>query len=139
MNNATYFSGRGARMKLEDAFVKFCAMTGRTTGGRERWHLFKFVQSPAMKCLDHDVGEVVQINTDKGLMYGTVYKYHDHAFDLDNGPDAEAPHYLYVMTKYGSYGVFTEDLKMPEFPQGLVDLVKAQLQSSCPLKEAACR
>lgn len=142
MNNATYFDGENGRMKLQDAFVKWCNVKRVHASNISYSVILNFAKSPAMTVLDFTVGDIVQFDDaeNKGL-YGIVHGYHENALALDNGATAWAPSTLYVRGQNDVVYAFKEchkTVRAPSFPQGLVELVRNQLQKNCPLKEATC-
>lgn len=147
MNNATYFKTLD---RLQQAFDEFARRRGNrapATGDA-----LAFARAPAMTTLDWKVGDVVQFaKADSELdgRYATIVSFGDNAYSLDVGPDATCVRMLYLKLA-DDRGLriltLTDNIRKPDFPPGLVELVKAQLAekcradlSRCPLKnEGAC-
>lgn len=147
MNNATYFKTLD---RLQQAFEEFARRRGNrapTTGDA-----LAFARAPAMTTLDWKVGDVVQFakaGSELDGHYATIVGFGDYAYSLDVGPDATCVRTLYL--KFAGdrelrLRALTDNIRKPDFPPGLVGLVKAQLAekcrvdlSKCPLKnEGAC-
>ena len=145
MNNAMYFKTLD---RLQQAFKELTRRRGNrtpTTGDA-----LAFARAPAMTTLDWKVGDVVQFaKADSELdgHYATIVDFGANAYSLDVGPDATCVRMLYL--KFADdqglrLQALTDNIRKPDFPPGLVELVKLQLAekchvnlSKCPLKEPA--
>ena len=147
MNNAMYFETLD---RLRKAFEEFMIRRGKQTLTAE--DALAFARAPAMTTLNWKIGEVVQFTkADSELdgQYATIVDFGANAYSLDVGPDATCVRMLYL--KFADdqglrLQALTDNIRKPDFPPGLVELVKAQLAekcrvdlSKCPLKkEGAC-
>lgn len=145
MNNAMYFNTLD---RLQQAFDKFTRRRGiRTLTVKDA---LAFARAPAMTTLEWKIGDVVQFNKAGSELdghYATIVDFGYDACSLDVGPDAACVRTLYL--KFADdrelrLQVLTDDIRKPDFPPGLVELVKAQLAekchvnlSKCPLKDPA--
>lgn len=147
MNNAMYFKTLD---RLRKAFEEFAIRRGKQTLTAE--DALAFARAPAMTTLDWKIGDVVQFNKAGSELdghYATIVDFGANAYSLDVGPDATCVRMLYL--KFAGdrelrLQALTDNIRKPDFPTGLVELVKAQLAekcrvnlSKCPLKnEGAC-
>lgn len=148
MNNAMYFKTLD---RLQQAFNKeFTIRRGNTILTTR--DALAFARAPAMTTLKWKIGEVVQFSKADSELdghYATIVDFGANAYSLDVGPDATCVRMLYL--KFADdqglrLQVLTDNIRKPDFPPGLVELVKAQLAekchvnlSKCPLKnEGAC-
>ena len=145
MNNAMYFKSLD---RLPQAFEEFSIRRGNQTLTVK--DALSFARAPAMTTLNWKIGEVVQftkVDSELDGHYATIVGFGDNAYSLDVGPDATCVRILYLKFA-GDQGlrlqVLTDNIRKPDFPPGLVELVKAQLAekchvnlSKCPLKEPA--
>ena len=147
MNNAMYFKTLD---RLQQAFEEFMRRRGNKTLTVK--DALAFARAPAMTTLDWKIGDVVQF-TETGSeldgRYATIVDFGGNAYSLDIGPEATCVRMLYLKftdDKESRRLVLTDSIRKPDFPPGLVELVKAQLAekchvnlSKCPLKnEGAC-
>ena len=145
MNNAMYFNTLD---RLQQAFKEFMIRRGNPTLTVK--DALAFARAPAMTTLEWKIGEIVQFNKAGSELdghYATIVDFGGNAYDLDVGPDATCVRMLYL--KFADdqglrLQVLTDNIRKPDFPPGLVELVKAQLTekchvnlSKCPLKEPA--
>ena len=145
MNNAMYFKTLD---RLQQAFEEFMIRRGNQTLTVK--DALAFARAPAMTTLEWKIGDVVQFSkADSELNghYATIVDFGAKAYSLDVGPDATCVRMLYL--KFADdrelrLQTLTDNIKKPDFPPGLVELVKAQLAekchvnlSKCPLKEPA--
>ena len=147
MNNAMYFKTLDS---LRQAFEEFSIRRGNQTLTVK--DALAFARAPAMTTLKWKIGEVVQFSKADSELdghYATIVDFGANAYSLDVGPDATCVRMLYL--KFADdqglrLQVLTDNIRKPDFPPGLVELVKAQLAekchvnlSKCPLKkEGAC-
>ena len=147
MNNAMYFETLD---RLQQAFKEFAIRRGNTT--LTTGDALAFARAPAMTTLEWKVGDIVQFSKADSELdghYATIVDFGANAYSLDVGPDARCVRMLYL--KFADdrelrLQVLTDNIRKPDFPPGLVELVKAQLAekchvnlSKCPLKkESAC-
>lgn len=147
MNNAMYFNTLD---RLQKAFEEFTIRRGKQTLTTK--DALAFARAPAMTTLEWKIGDVVQYT--KGYSefngrYATIVGFGDNAYSLDVGPEATCVRMLYLKfadDKESRCLVLTDNIRKPDFPPGLVELVKAQFAekcrvnlSKCPLKkEGAC-
>ena len=147
MNNAMYFETLD---RLQQAFKEFAIRRGNTILTTR--DALAFARAPAMTTLKWKIGEVVQFSKADSELdghYATIVDFGANAYSLDVGPDATCVRMLYL--KFADdqglrLQVLTDNIRKPDFPPGLVELVKAQLVekchvnlSKCPLKkEGAC-
>ena len=145
MNNAMYFKTLD---RLQQAFEEFSIRRGSQTLMVK--DALAFARAPAMTTLNWKIGEVVQftkVDSELDGHYATIVDFGDNAYSLDVGPDATCVRILYLKFA-GDQGlrlqVLTDNIRKPDFPPGLIELVKAQLAekchvnlSKCPLKEPA--
>ena len=147
MNNAMYFKTLD---RLQQAFEEFTIRRGNQTLTVK--DALAFARAPAMTTLNWKIGEVVQFTKADSELdghYATIVDFGANAYSLDVGPDATCVRMLYL--KFADdqglrLQVLTDNIRKPDFPPGLVELVKAQLAekchinlSKCPLKnEGAC-
>ena len=145
MNNAMYFNTLD---RLQQAFDKFTRRRGiRTLTVKDA---LAFARAPAMTTLEWKIGDVVQFNKAGSELdghYATIVDFGYDACSLDVRPDATCVRTLYL--KFADdrelrLQVLTDNIRKPDFPPGLVELVKAQLAekchvnlSKCPLKDPA--
>ena len=148
MNNAMYFKTLD---RLQQAFEEFAIRRGNNQTLTVKDAL-SFARAPAMTTLDWKIGDVVQFtkaDSELDEHYATIVDFGANAYSLDVGPDATCMRMLYL--KFADdqglrLQVLTDNIRKPDFPPGLVELVKAQLTekcyvnlSKCPLKnEGAC-
>ena len=147
MNNAMYFKTLD---RLQQAFEEFAIRRGNQTLTVK--DALAFARAPAMTTLEWKIGDVVQFSKANRELDGhsaTIVDFGANAYSLDVGPDATCVRMLYL--KFADdqglrLQVLTDNIRKPDFPPGLVELVKAQLAekchvnlSKCPLKnEGAC-
>lgn len=147
MNNAMYFKTLD---RLQQAFNEFSIRRGNQTLTVK--DALAFARAPAMTTLKWKIGEVVQFSKADSELdghYATIVDFGANAYSLDVGPDATCVRMLYL--KFADdqglrLQVLTDNIRKPDFPPGLVELVKSQLAekchvnlSKCPLKnEGAC-
>lgn len=147
MNNAMYFKTLD---RLQKAFEEFTIRRGKQTLTAK--DALAFARAPAMTTLNWKIGEIVQFTKADSELdghYATIVDFGANAYSLDVGPDATCVRMLYL--KFADdqglrLQVLTDNIRKPDFPPGLVELVKAQLAekchinlSKCPLKnEGAC-
>lgn len=147
MNNAMYFKTLD---RLQQAFEEFSIRRGNQTLTVK--DALAFARAPAMTTLNWKIGEIVQFTKAGSELdghYATIVDFGANAYSLDVGPDATCVRMLYL--KFADdqglrLQVLTDNIRKPDFPPGLVELVKAQLAekchvnlSKCPLKnEGAC-
>ena len=147
MNNAMYFKTLD---RLQQAFEEFSIRRGNQTLTVK--DALAFARAPAMTTLEWKIGDVVQFTKADSELdghYATIVDFGANAYSLDVGPDAKCVRMLYL--KFADdqelrLQVLTDNIRKPDFPPGLVELVKAQLAekcrvnlSKCPLKkEGAC-
>ena len=145
MNNAMYFETLD---RLQQAFKEFAIRRGNQTLTVK--DALAFARAPAMTTLDWKIGDVVQFtkaNSELDGHYATIVDFGANAYSLDVGPDATCVRMLYLKFADGQelrLQALTDNIRKPDFPPGLVELVKAQLAekchvnlSKCPLKEPA--
>lgn len=147
MNNAMYFKTLD---RLQQAFEEFTRRRGiRTLTVKDA---LAFARAPAMTTLDWKIGDIVQFTkagSELDGRYATIVDFGANAYSLDVGPDATCVRMLYLKfadDREPRLQVLTDNIRKPDFPPGLVELVKAQLAekchvnlSKCPLKnEGAC-
>ena len=145
MNNAMYFKTLD---RLQQAFNEFSIRRGNQTLTVK--DALAFARAPAMTTLKWKIGEVVQFSKADSELdghYATIVDFGAYAYSLDVGPDATCVRMLYL--KFADdqglrLQVLTDNIRKPDFPPGLVELVKTQLAekchvnlSKCPLKEPA--
>ena len=145
MNNAMYFKTLD---RLQQAFEEFTRRRGNQVLTTK--DALAFARAPAMTTLEWKIGDVVQFSkADSELNghYATIVDFGGSAYELDVGPDATCVRMLYL--KFADdqglrLRALTDNIRKPDFPPGLVELVKAQLAekchvnlSKCPLKEPA--
>ena len=145
MNNAMYFKTLD---RLQQAFKEFAIRRGNTILTTR--DALAFARAPAMTTLNWKIGEVVQFTKADSELdghYATIVDFGANAYSLDVGPDATCVRMLYL--KFADdqglrLQVLTDNIRKPDFPPGLVELVKTQLAerchvnlSKCPLKEPA--
>ena len=145
MNNAMYFKTLD---RLQQAFEEFSIRRGNQTLTVK--DALAFARAPAMTTLNWKIGEVVQFTeagSERDGHYATIVDFGGNAYALDVGPDAKCVRMLYL--KFADdqglrLQALTDNIRKPDFPPGLVELVKAQLAekchvnlSKCPLKEPA--
>ena len=145
MNNAMYFNTLD---RLQQAFKEFMIRRGDPISMEK--DALAFARAPAMTTLEWKIGDIVQFDKAGSELdghYATIVDFGDNAYSLDVGPDATCVRMLYLKFA-GDQGlrlqVLTDNIRKPDFPPGLVELVKAQLAekchvnlSKCPLKEPA--
>lgn len=147
MNNAMYFKTLD---RLQQAFKEFAIRRGNTVLTTR--DALAFARAPAMTTLNWKIGEIVQFTKADSELdghYATIVDFGANAYSLDVEPDATCVRMLYL--KFADdqglrLQVLTDNIRKPDFPPGLVELVKAQLAekchinlSKCPLKnEGAC-
>lgn len=145
MNNAMYFKTLD---RLQQAFKEFAIRRGNTISTTR--DALAFARAPAMTTLDWKIGDIVQFTKAGSELdghYATIVDFGGNAYSLDVGPDATCVRMLYIKfadDKKLRLQVLTDNIRKPDFPPGLVELVKAQLAekchvnlSKCPLKEPA--
>ena len=145
MNNAMYFNTLD---RLQQAFKEFMIRRGDQTSMVK--DALAFARAPAMTTLEWKIGDIVQFDKAGSELdghYATIVGFGDNAYALDVGPDATCVRMLYLKfadDKGLRLQVLTDNIRKPDFPPGLVELVKAQLAerchvnlSKCPLKEPA--
>ena len=138
MNNAMYFKSLD---RLQQAFEEFAIRRGNQTLTVK--DALSFARAPAMTTLEWKIGDVVQFtkaNSELDGHYATIVDFGANAYSLDVGPDATCVRMLYL--KFADdqglrLQTLTDDIRKPDFPPGLVELVKAQLAEKCPLKKVA--
>ena len=146
MNNAMYFKTLD---RLQQAFKEFAIRRGNTILTTR--DALAFARAPAMTTLEWKIGDVVQFSKADSELdghYATIVDFGANAYSLDVGPDATCVRMLYL--KFADdqglrLQVLTDNIRKPDFPPGLVELVKAQLAEKChhvnlakgPLKEPA--
>ena len=147
MNNAMYFKTLD---RLQQAFKEFAIRRGNTILTTR--DALAFARAPAMTTLDWKIGDIVQFTKAGSELdghYATIVDFGGNAYSLDVGPDATCVRMLYLKfadDKELRLQVLTDNIRKPDFPPGLVELVKSQLAekchinlSKCPLKnEGAC-
>lgn len=147
MNNAMYFKTLD---RLQQAFKEFTIRRGNAILTTR--DALAFARAPAMTTLEWKIGDIVQFTKAGSELdghYATIVDFGANAYSLDVGPDARCVRMLYL--KFADdqglrLQVLTDNIRKPDFPPGLVELVKAQLAekchvnlSKCPLKnEGAC-
>ena len=145
MNNAMYFETLD---RLQQAFEEFSIRRGNQTLTVK--DALAFARAPAMTTLDWKIGDVVQFakaGSELDGHYATIVDFGGRAYALDVGPDATCVRMLYLKFADGQelrLRALTDNIRKPDFPPGLVELVKSQLAekchvnlSKCPLKEPA--
>lgn len=145
MNNAMYFKTLD---RLQQAFEEFTIRSGKQTLTVK--DALAFARAPAMTTLEWKIGDVIQFSKEGSELdghYATIVDFGGSAYELDVGPDATCVKMLYL--KFADdrglrLRALTDNIRKPDFPPGLVELVKAQLAekchvnlSKCPLKEPA--
>ena len=146
MNNAMYFKTLD---RLQQAFEEFAIRRENQTLTVK--DALAFARAPAMTTLEWKIGDIVQFtkaNSELDGHYATIIDFGGSAYELDVGPDATCVRMLYL--KFADdqglrLRALTDNIRKPDFPPGLVELVKAQLAekchhvnlSKCPLKEPA--
>ena len=147
MNNAMYFNTLD---RLQQAFKEFMIRRGDPISMEK--DALAFARAPAMTTLEWKIGDIVQFDKAGSELdghYATIVGFGDNAYALDVGPDATCVRMLYLKfadDKGLRLQALTDNIRKPDFPPGLVELVKAQLAekcrvnlSKCPLKnEGAC-
>ena len=147
MNNAMYFKTLD---RLQQAFKEFMRRRGNMILTVK--DALAFARAPAMMTLEWKTGDIVQFTKAGSELdghYATIVGFGDDAYSLDIGPDATCTRVLYIKFVDDQeliLKVLTNNIRKPDFPPGLVELVKAQLAekchvnlSKCPLKnEGAC-
>lgn len=145
MNNAMYFETLD---RLQQAFEEFTKRRGKQTSTAK--DALAFARAPAMTTLEWKIGDVVQFTKADSELdghYATIVDFGGSAYELDVGPDATCVRMLYLKFANGQelrLRALTDNIRKPDFPPGLVELVKSQLAekchvnlSKCPLKEPA--
>lgn len=145
MNNAMYFKTLD---RLQQAFKEFAIRRGNTILTTR--DALAFARAPAMTTLEWKIGDVVQFSKADSELdghYATIVDFGANAYSLDVGPDATCVRMLYL--KFADdqglrLQVLTDNIRKPDFPPELIELVKTQLAekchvnlSKCPLKEPA--
>lgn len=139
MNNAMYFNTLD---RLQQAFEEFTRRRRNQTLTAK--DALAFARAPAMTTLEWKIGDVVQFNKAGSELdghYATIVCFGDNAYSLDVGPDATCVRMLYL--KFAGdrelrLQALTDDIRKPDFPPGLVELVKAQLAGKCHVNLAKC-
>ena len=139
MNNAMYFN---ALDRLRKAFEEFAIRRGRQTLTVE--DALAFARAPAMTTLEWKIGDVVQFSKEGSELdgrYATIVDFGANAYALDVGPDAKCVRMLYL--KFADdrelrLQALTDNIRKPDFPPGLVELVKAQLAEKCRVDLSKC-
>lgn len=139
MNNAMYFKTLD---RLRKAFEEFAIRRGKQTLTAE--DALAFARAPAMTTLEWKIGDIVQFNkagSELDGRYATIVGFGDNAYALDVGPDATCVRMLYL--KFADdrglrLQALTDNIRKPDFPPGLVELVKAQLAEKCRVNLAKC-
>lgn len=139
MNNAMYFKTLD---RLQQAFKEFTIRRGNTILTTR--DALAFARAPAMTTLNWKIGEVVQFTKADSELdghYATIVDFGGNAYSLDVGPDATCVRMLYI--KFADdqglrLQVLTDNIRKPDFPQGLVELVKAQLAEKCHVNLSKC-
>ena len=132
MNNAMYFNTLD---RLQQAFEEFMIRRGNQTFRVK--DALAFARAPAMTTLEWKIGDVVQFNKAGSELdghYATIVDFGDNACSLDVGPDATCVRMLYL--KFAGdrelrLQALTDNIRKPDFPPGLVELVKDQLTEKC--------
>ena len=138
MNNAMYFKTLD---RLQQAFKEFAIRRGNQTLTVK--DALAFARAPAMTTLEWKIGDVVQFtkaNSELDGHYATIIDFGGSAYELDVGPDATCVRMLYLKFADGQelrLQALTDNIRKPDFPPGLVELVKSQLAEKCPLKKVA--
>ena len=136
MNNAMYFKTLD---RLQQAFKEFTIRRGNAILTTR--DALAFARAPAMTTLEWKIGDVVQFSKADSELdghYATIVDFGANAYSLDVGPDATCVRMLYLKFADGQelrLQVLTDNIRKPDFPPGLVELVKAQLAEKCPLKK----
>ena len=139
MNNAMYFKTLD---RLQKAFEEFSIRRGNQTLTVK--DALAFARAPAMTTLEWKIGDVVQFTRAGSELdghYATVVDFGDYAYSLDVGPDATCVRALYLKFADGQelrLRALTDNIRKPDFPPGLVELVKAQLAEKCPVNLSKC-
>ena len=139
MNNAMYFKTLD---RLQKAFEEFSIRRGNQTLTVK--DALAFARAPAMTTLEWKIGDVVQFTKAGSELdghYATVVGFGDYAYSLDVGPDATCVRALYL--KFADdrelrLRALTDNIRKPDFPPGLVELVKAQLAEKCHVNLSKC-
>ena len=136
--------------RLKAAFEEFMRRRGIPPQSSMTVDALAFARLPAMTTLEWKIGDVVQFSKEGSELdghYATIIDFGGSAYELDVGPDATCVRMLYL--KFADdqglrLRALTDNIRKPDFPPGLVELVKAQLAekchvnlSKCPLKEPA--
>lgn len=139
MNNAMYFKTLD---RLQQAFKEFAIRRGNTVLTTR--DALAFARAPAMTTLNWKIGEIVQFTKADSELdghYATIVDFGANAYSLDVGPDATCVRMLYL--KFADdqglrLQVLTDNIRKPDFPPGLVELVKAQLAEKCHINLSKC-
>ena len=141
MNNAMYFNTID---RLQQAFKEFMIRRGDPVSMVKDEDALAFARAPAMTTLEWKIGDIVQFNKTGSELdghYATIVGFGDNAYELDVGPDATCVRMLYL--KFADdrglrLRALTDNIRKPDFPPGLVELVKAQLAEKCHVNLAKC-
>ena len=139
MNNAMYFKTLD---RLQQAFEEFSIRRGNQTLTVK--DALAFARAPAMTTLEWKIGDIVQFSKEGSELdghYATIVDFGANAYSLDVGPDATCVRMLYL--KFADdqglrLQVLTDNIRKPDFPLGLVELVKAQLAEKCHVNLSKC-
>lgn len=139
MNNAMYFKTLD---RLQQAFKEFMIRRGNSILTIK--DALAFARAPAMTTLDWKIGDIVQFNKAGSELdghYATIVDFGANAYALDVGPDATCVRMLYL--KFADdqglrLQVLTDNIRKPDFPPGLVELVKAQFAEKCHVNLSKC-
>ena len=139
MNNAMYFKTLD---RLQQAFEEFSIRRGNQTLTVK--DALAFARAPAMTTLNWKIGEIVQFTKADSELdghYATIVDFGGSAYALDVGPDATCVRMLYL--KFADdqglrLQVLTDNIRKPDFPPGLVELVKSQLAEKCHVNLSKC-
>lgn len=147
MNNATYFSSVG-KMGLAKAFEAYVKRRGWRLEAMTWKDALHFAEANAMTTLEWNEGDVVQIAIPEhslGGKYAVIDSFGDRALMTDASESEASRVYVRVAGEAADVGMDTNSLRKPDFPPGLVELVRSQMRacpvdlSKCPLKsEGAC-
>lgn len=155
MTNAEAYDGKEGRPDLVEALFRMQEQQhpyfkrpkpdafGNVDGNLQI--LAEFAQGPCIRCLRFKPGDIVQ-HVDTGK-FGTVIGYWDSFMyneqkEIFRKFSSGENNYCELRVEFPpddtTYTVKVDHLKDPEIPKQMYDFVRAQLQKSCPLKEATC-
>ena len=139
MNNVMYFKTLD---RLQQAFKDFMIRRGDPILTVK--DALAFARAPAMTTLDWKIGDIVKFNKAGSELdghYATIVDFGDNAYSLDVGPDATCVRMLclkFADDRELRLQELTDNIRKPDFPPGLVKLVKDQLAEKCHVNLSKC-